>query len=54
LFSKEAEGALSRSYLLLVIFGCTWSGKELPAEYPNYKAATDLVKWQLGQRKKIN
>ena len=27
-------------------------GRKLPAEYPNYKAATDLVKWLLAQSKK--
>jgi unsaturated rhamnogalacturonyl hydrolase len=27
-------------------------GRKLPAEYPNYKAATDLVKWLLTQSKK--
>lgn len=27
-------------------------GRKLPAEYPNYKAAKDLVKWLLGQSKK--
>ena len=27
-------------------------GRKLPAEYPNYKAATDLVKWLLVQSKK--
>ena len=27
-------------------------GRKLPAEYPNYKAATDLVKWLLDQSKK--
>ncbi|MEI9806815.1 MAG: DUF4350 domain-containing protein [Bacteroidota bacterium] len=27
-------------------------GRKLPAEYPNYKAATDLVKWLLEQSKK--
>jgi unsaturated rhamnogalacturonyl hydrolase len=26
-------------------------GRKLPAEYPNYKAATDLVKWLLAQSK---
>ena len=29
-------------------------GRKLPAEYPNFKAATDLAKWLLGQSKKIN
>jgi len=29
-------------------------GRKLPAEYPNYKAATDLAKWLLDQSKKIN
>lgn len=27
-------------------------GRKLPAEYPNFKAATDLVKWLLLQSKK--
>ena len=27
-------------------------GRKLPAEYPNYKVAEDLVKWLLGQSKK--
>ncbi|MEI9910785.1 MAG: hypothetical protein WDO71_14600 [Bacteroidota bacterium] len=29
-------------------------GRKLPAEYPNYKAAEDLVKWLLMQSKKVN
>jgi unsaturated rhamnogalacturonyl hydrolase len=27
-------------------------GRKLPAEYPNYKAAEDIVKWLLTQSKK--
>lgn len=27
-------------------------GRKLPAEYPNYKAANDLVKWLLAQSKR--